>query len=224
MDTGFPEIPDNPGTSSVIFDILGKANLGFHGVPLNTIKKAFFKGSNLAALLKMTVKGVTYDFTKTAQNGAVVFGASYGLWDFIAPDGRFHFSDYADLTVGETLLDMERILTDATVPAWDTFIKWIDSNLQSLNIDTSGVASCYISPIGNTADRVRANIISLDNMTDCVAFIRNVSYAVDPIKNEPLSKYVTSDTSFGITVICRVISEDTGVEEDLFSMSFQFRQ
>ena len=137
------------GNSGIIIDITGQADLSFHGIPLRTIKKASFVDKLAVAknLLKMVVNGATYDFQKTALNGAVIFGMNYGLWDFVAPDDRFDFADYGDFTVGQTLLDMERILTENPVPAWDTFILWLNANLQNLNLDLSKISSFYIRPI-----------------------------------------------------------------------------
>lgn len=213
-------------SSSIIIDITGEANLNFHGIPLNAIKKASFisKANTVAAILKMTVNNVTYDFQKTAQNGAVVFGGNYGLWDFIAPNGRFNFSSYANFTVGQTLQDMESVLTVSPVPAWDTFIRWVRAQLNNLQINTSGISSCFVTPIGNTENRVQANVISLDNLTDCVSFIKTLEHAVEPLENDPLAPYITSDTSFGFTTICRAINSETGAEQDVFGMSFQFKQ
>lgn len=217
---------NNQVINEIIIDITGEANLNFHGIPLNAIKKASFlsKVNTLAALLKMTVNNVTYDFQKTAKNGAVVFGGNYGLWDFIAPDGRFDFSSYQNLTIGQTLLDMESILRVSPVPAWDTFIEWVRAQLDNLGVNTEGLSSCYVTPIGNTENRVQANVISLDNLTSSVSFIEALEHAIAPLENDPLSTYVTSDTSFGFTVVCRTFNADLAIEEDAFSLSFQFKQ
>lgn len=217
---------NNQVINEVIIDITGEANLNFHGIPLNAIKKASFlsKVNTLAALLKMTVNNVTYDFQKTAKNGAVVFGGDYGLWDFVAPDGRFDFSSYQNLTIGQTLLDMESILRVSPVPAWDTFIRWVRDQLDNLGINTEGITSCFVTPIGIPEDRVQANVISLDNLTDCVSFIQTLEHAIAPLENDPLSTYITSDTSFGFTVICQAFNSETGVEQDAFALSFQFKQ
>jgi hypothetical protein len=214
------------GNSGIIIDITGEANLNFHGIPLNAIKKAAFhsKLNTLAAILKMTVNNVTYDFQKTAQNGAVIFGANYGLWDFVAPDGRFDFSNYDELTVGEALYDMEQVLMVAPVPAWDTFIRWLNANMTNFEIDTSGLTACFVTPIDDTSSRVQGNIIDLEHLTDCVSFIQELEHAVAPIAANPLSTYVTSDTSFGFTIICQGFNEDIGAEADLFGFSFRFRQ
>ena len=221
------------GNSGIIIDITGEADLSFHGIPLRTIKKASFLNKLGAAkhLLKMVVNGVTYDFQKTALNGAVVFGMNYGLWDFVAPDGRFEFANYANFTVEETLLDMERILTTDPVPAWDKFVQWLNENLQAHGLDLSGMSSFWIRPIGTIVEgenplenAVQGNMITLDNLTDCVGFIQSIEHAVAPVANQPLSSYVTSDTSFGFMIVCCAIDEETGEEEVAFALSFQFRQ
>lgn len=175
-------------SSGIIIDITGEANLNFHGIPLNAIKKASFlsKANTVAAILKMTVNNVTYDFQKTAQNGAVVFGGNYGRWDFIAPNGRFNFSSYANSTVGQTLQDMESVLTVSPVPAWDTFIRWVRAQLDNLQINTNGISSCFVTPIGHTGNRVQANVISLDNLTDCVSFIKHWNTPLNRWRTIPL--------------------------------------
>ena len=217
---------NNQVINEIIFDNTGAANLNFHGIPLNAIKKASFisKVNTLASLLKMTVNNVTYDFRKTAKNGAVVFGGNYGLWDFIAPDGRFNFSSYQNLTVGQTLLDMESILMVSPVPAWDIFTEWVRAQLDNLEINTEGITHCYVTPIGNTENRMPTLNIRLDNLTNGVSFIEELKRILRSLENKPLSTYVTSDTSFGFTFICQTFNADLAMDEDAFSLSFQFKQ
>lgn len=217
------------GNSGIIIDITGEADLSFHGVPLRAIKKASFVDKLGAArsLLKMMVNGMTYDFRRTARNGAVIFGMNYGLWDFVAPNGWFDFSGYKDLTVGETLQDMERILTAVSVPAWDSFITWLGDNLQKHKLDLSNISSCWIAPVGTkelNETCVQGNLISLDNLTDCVSFIQTVEHAVAPVADRPLSAYMTSEVSFGFLLLCYSINEETGEAEMTLPLSFRFRQ
>ena len=220
------------GNSGIIIDITGEADLSFHGIPLRTIKKASFVDKLAVArnLLKMVVNGATYDFQKTALNGAVIYGHNYGLWDFVAPDGRFDFTGYGAMTVGETLLDMERILTENPVPAWDSFIRWLNENLSRLEIDTSGVSSFLIVPIRSLDDpgllngAVEGNAIALDNLTDCVSFIQSIEVAFAPAANNPLSTYVTLENSCGFMILCYSVNEETGEEEMTLPLSFRFRQ
>lgn len=218
------------GNSGIIIDILGEANLNFHGIPLNAIKKASFitKLNTACALLKMTVNNVTYDFEKTAQNGAVIFGANYGLWDFVAPDGRFDFPHYvspeAALSINDVLTDMERILTTAPVPAWETFIQWLGSNLQKYEIDTSGLSSCYVSDLNGLVTPVKANVIRLDNLTDCVSFIQNLEHALEPIATQNASVFAVEGNKIGFAFICYILNKETGEEEEAFGLAFRFRQ
>ena len=217
------------GNSGIIIDITGEADLSFHGVPLRAIKKASFVDKMAAAksLLKMVVNGVTYDFQKTALNGAVIFGMNYGLWDFVAPDGRFDFANYANFTVGQTLLDMERILTEAPVPAWDRFIGWLNENVENLSLDLSQISSFWIKPIGEAVldeTCVQGADFSIDSLTDAVSFLQSLEEAFAPVADRPLGDYVQSDTSFGFMILCCRVNENTGEEEVIIPLSFRFRQ
>ena len=217
------------GNSGIIIDITGEADLSFHGIPLRAIKKASFVDKLAVArnLLKMVVNGAAYDFQKTALNGAVIFGMNYGLWDFVAPDGRFDFSGYGAMTVGQTLLDMERTLTEAPVPAWDSFLAWLGENLENYNLDLSGISSYWIKPIGKAVidERcVQGGDFSLDGLTDCVSFVQTLKTAFAPVADQPLSPYVTSDNSFGFMLLACSINENTGQEQIAIPLSFRFRQ
>jgi hypothetical protein len=204
--------------------------LNFHGIPLNSIKNASFlsKINTLAAILKMTVNNVTYDFQKTARNGAVIFGLNYGLWDFVAPDGRFDFPHYvsqeAALTVNDVLTDMERILTTAPVPAWETFMQWLNDNLKKYGIDTNGLTSCYVYDLNGMVAPVKANLMRLDNLTDCVSFIQNLEYAREPIDSQPASAFSVDGNKIGFAFRCCVYRSETGTEEEVFTLLFRFRQ
>ena len=221
------------GNNSLIIDITGEAKT-FHGVPFHTIKKATFTDKLGAAksLFKMVVNGVLVDFRKTAQNGAVLFGQNYGLWDFVAPDGRFPFGGYGAMTVGQTLLDMEHILTEAPVPAWDRFIQWLNENLQNYDLDLSQISSFYICPILLEEENqeevlsraVRGGEFTLEELTDCVAFIQSIEQAVAPVADRPLSEYMTGEASFGFTILACTINQNTGEEQISIPLSFQFRQ
>ena len=222
------------GNNGLIIDITGEADLSFHGIPLRAIKKAGFvdRLGAVKSLIKMAVNGVMIDFRKTAQNGVVLFGQNYGLWDFVAPDGRFDFSGYADLTVGQTLLDMERILTEAPVPAWERFIQWLNENLQNYDLDMSHISSFYICPIIfeetdqeellNSA--VRGGEFTLEELTDCVAFIQSIEQAVAPVADRPLSEYMTGEGAFGFMILACTINQNTGEEQVVIPLSFRFRQ
>jgi hypothetical protein len=217
------------GNSGIIIDITGKADLSFHGIPLRTIKKASFVDKLAVAknLLKMVVNGATYDFQKTALNGAVIFGMNYGLWDFIAPDGRFDFSGYGAMTVGQTLLNMERILTEAPVPAWDRFIRWIGKNLENYNLDLSGISSYWIKPIGEAVideTCVQGADFSLGDLTDAVSFLQSLEEAFAPVIDQPLSPYVTGEGAFGFMILACTINQNTGEEQVAIPLSFRFRQ
>jgi hypothetical protein len=218
------------GNSGIIIDILGEANLNFHGIPLNAIKKASFitKLNTACALLKMTVNNVTYDFEKTAQNGAVIFGLNYGLWDFVAPDGRFDFPHYVSqedaLSVNDVLMDMERILTTAPVPAWDTFIRWLGDNLREYGIDTSGITSCFVSDLNGLFAPVRSNVISLHNLTDCVSFIQDLEKTLEPIASQPASTFAVDGDKIGFAFRCCIYNKETNTEEEAFALAFRFRQ
>ncbi len=217
------------GNSGIIIDITGEADLSFHGIPLRTIKKASFVDKLAVAknLLKMVVNGVTYDFQKTALNGAVIFGENYGLWDFVAPDGRFDFSGYGTMTVGQTLLDMERTLTEAPVPAWDSFIAWLGENLENYNLDLSGISSYWIKPIGEAVideTCVQGADFSLGDLTDAVSFLQSLEEAFAPVIDQPLSPYVTGEGAFGFMILACTINQNTGEEQVAIPLSFRFRQ
>jgi hypothetical protein len=217
------------GNSGIIIDITGEADLSFHGIPLRTIKKASFVDKLAVAknLLKMVVNGVTYDFQKTALNGAVIFGMNYGLWDFIAPDGRFPFGGYGAMTVGQTLRDMERILTEAPVPAWDSFIRWVGENLENYNLDLSGISSYWIKPIGEAVideTCVQGADFSLGDLTDAVSFLQSLEEAFAPVIDQPLSPYVTGEGAFGFMILACTINQNTGEEQVAIPFAFRFRQ
>ena len=62
-------------------------------------------------------------------------------------------------------------------------------------------------------------------VTQCaLKYVGYLEHAIAPLENDPLSTYITSDTSFGFTVICQAFNSETGVEQDAFSLSFQFKQ
>ena len=217
------------GNNSLIIDITGEADLSFHGIPLRAIKKAGFvdKLGAVKSLIKMAVNGVMIDFRKTAQNGVVLFGQNYGLWDFIAPDGRFDFSGYGAMTVGQTFLDMERILTEAPVPAWDRFIRWIGENLENYNLDLSGISSYWIKPIGEAVideTCVQGADFSLGDLTDAVSFLQSLEEAFAPVIDQPISPYVTGEGAFGFMILACTINQNTGEEQVAIPLSFRFRQ
>ena len=138
------------------YDSEGEANFLFNTVPIRAVKKAFFKDKmgTVKQMLKLVYNSVTYDFSKTAQGGAVIFADNYQSWTFIAPDDRLDMEGYASMSIGQALESMATTLTENPIPAWDEFAEWLDSNTMKSMVgsmgtayllDASGYAVCQIS-------------------------------------------------------------------------------
>lgn len=210
-----------------IIDKNGEADLSWHEVPLNAIKKATFKDKMnvLHDLFSLTVRGITYNFKKTAQYGAVVFRGNGETWEFVAPDGRLTFADYDTLTLGQTLAVVRQTLVEKPIPAWDTFIAWVNNFLSGLAFDESAVPYCYLFPINSTdtARAIKVNTPTFKGWTDFVSLIDSLTRAFAPAKNTAQSTYRTSDTSFGYKLTLVGLEED-GTESSIMSFNFVFRE
>ena len=71
---------------------------------------------------------------------------------------------------------------------------------------------------------VRGGEFTLEELTDCVAFIQSIEQAVAPVADRPLSEYMTGEASFGFTILACTINQNTGEEQISIPLSFQFRQ
>ena len=204
------------GTS--YFDSEGEATFLFDGVPINAVKKAFFKNKlgTVSQLLKMIYNSVTYDFTKTAQNGVVIFANNYSGWEFVAPDDRLDFEGYTNMTIGEALVAMRETLVDDPIPAWDKFSEWIYDYGDYLK-NFAGQCTTFICPINGSGMYI--NGINFTKMTGG-KFVDFLDVLIDALDgyNLNMSDYKTSDTSFA----CNITLENNG--EYLIDMTFKFRE
>ena len=215
---------------SIIIDKTGRADLSFHNIPLYAVKKATIKRPSISAafdLFKIIVNGVTYNFAETAQNGAVIFGKNYGGWEFIAPDGRFNFESYRDMTVGEVLDDMEAVLADNPIPAWDAFVAWLNSLLGDNGLPLGDISrTVLVSDCGSDAYghfEVDIDLPSFSGAADCVSFLEQLETYFEPALNEPAVTCIGSYTD-RFSFLIHVYAQDNATEVPDLTMAFTFRE
>ena len=204
------------GTS--YFDSEGSATFLFDNVPINAVKRARFKDKlgTIHTLLKMVYNSVTYDFTKTAKNGAVIFADNYSGWEFIAPDNRLDFDGYTNMTMGDALKSMRAALVQDPIPAWDKFASWLDGYSDYLK-NFAGQCTTFIWPINGSGQYI--NGINFTKMTGG-SFIDFLDVLIDALDGYDIgmSNYKTSDTSFACIL---TLSNENG---HLIDMTFKFRE
>lgn len=213
-------------SSSIIVDTTGPADLSFNGIPLRTLKNMKFttKLGTAYNLLKMIINGITYNVEETSQNGAVVFSSDYGGWVFVAPDDRLDFDSYTNMTFGEVMDDMEAVLSEKPIPAWDSFVEWLNSRLgedgipvENANRITIKTCSC---PDGDYETEVGMPSFTA---TNCVEFLENLEVAFSAALDHPASHYMS--TTGGVAFVLNVYSvNDDGTETLTLAMAFTFRE
>lgn len=204
------------GTS--YFDSEGSATFLFGKVPIYAVKKATFKDKlgTLHTLLKMIYNSVTYDFTKTAQGGAVIFANNYQEWEFIAPDDRLDFEGYSSMTIGETLAHIRSVVSSNPIPAWEQFAQWVNSLSGTMTDIASACDTYLIAPYGANTTRINAPVFS--QMGSFVDFLDMLIAACQPAKDNPMSLYKRDGAKFQCAI--RFCRNDT----ELISMVFKFRE
>lgn len=113
------------------------------GVPLALMKKGLFsrKIGAVVQMAKLLWNGKAYDF-KAATQGAVALNSTMTDWWFIAPDDRFDFDGFSDMTLGTFLETMITECNGTPIPAWDDFAVWLseDSTVEQVNMIFSMVS------------------------------------------------------------------------------------
>jgi len=200
------------------YDSEGKATFLFNGVPIRAVKRASFKDKlgTLHTLLKLVYNSVTYDFNETAQGGAVVFANNYTNWEFIAPDDRFDFEGYANMTLGATLQNMRTVLAENPIPAWDKFAGWVKGTGAYPQYVVSQ-STAYISPVGGSETQITAPDFTAMSGESFVDFLDVLIIAIGA-SSQSMSGYKTSDTAFA----CEVRLEANS--NTLVTMTFKFRE
>ena len=201
------------------YDSEGEAKF-INGVPINAVKKATFRDKlgTLHTLLKMVYNSVTYDFTKTARGGAVIFANNYKKWEFIAPDDRLDFAGYSDMTLGEALSAMRTTLVANPISAWDNFAAWVyDMNDYPKYVISNNLA--YISPIGGNYTQISPPDFRSMAGRDFVNFL-DVLIAAVGTSDLAMSDFKDSDTGFSCAIDVR---NKTG-GSTFIGMTFTFRE
>jgi hypothetical protein len=230
------DIVGGGGTGNKVYiDWTGRADLSFHGIPLNIVKNALFrdKVSTFKNIWKLVVNGAVYDFSKSAKSGAVIYRYNYSLWDFIAPDDMIDFDALHSMTIRDALYNIYGTISYTPVPAWDQFFHWLNESVGIGGINTSGISSCYYRALPERsmtmeeamADAVEGGIVDFSKMTDSVTFIRELigMLGLGPLGTVSMSEIMPSYDRIGFMVICCYINSETGQEEPLLAMGFQIR-
>ena len=210
----------------IVIDKDGQADMSFHNIPLQTVKSARFYRKALGTwvdLLKMVVNGITYNIAETAQNGAVVFGSDYSNWSFISPDGRIPYADYSGMTMGEAMDDMERILAEQPIPAWDSFVVWLNGVLgenDSSAIIPENATVKLRESVGGTTTTVS---IPSFTATNCVEFLENLETAFAAALDRPAANMLYNPVTGAADALSFYldITSDDGTN---LSILFSFRE
>ena len=202
------------------YDREGESAFLFGGVPIHAVKRATFKDKlgTLHTLLKLVYNSVTYDFNETAQGGAVIFANNYKNWEFIAPDDRLDFEGYSSMTLGETLDDMQAVLADNPIPAWEQFACWLSKMIYTINAATS----YYTVYLKNTRGTISTpiDVLTFSSMTTFSQFLDTLIAALAPASELSMANFKTSDTSFAC--VLSFVNPSNGYE--LRTMTFTFRE
>lgn len=206
------------GTS--YYDSNGEATFLFGKVPIYAVKKAFFKSKlgTVYQLMKMVYNSVTYDFSKTAEGGAVIFENDYSTWEFIAPDDRLNFESYSSMTLGEALNDMQATLTSNPVPAWEQFVGWFNDIRYTVNSATGYCTVRLRNSRGSISTQI--NALQFSEMSSFVEFLDTLETACAPALGLDMADFKTSDTSFA----CELAFINPSSNQEFMSMTFKFRE
>ena len=132
------------------FDQKGNASFLFDKVPIHAVKRAFFtdKLGTVHTLMKLVHNAVTYDFSQSAKGGCVAFASDYSTWEFIAPDGRMGVERgiYQGKTFVEGLRQLQTIVSETPVPAWDQFAVWLNTKMEKVNSYSRSVTVYLMTP------------------------------------------------------------------------------
>lgn len=193
----------------MIFDSTGVATL-FHTVPLHAVKKATFKTKLgiLHDLLQMTWNNVTYDFTQTAKNGAVVFSNSYQNWEFVAPDDVLDFNSYQSMTIGEALDAVRATIISNPIPAWNKFATWVGDRYETINsfFNNDNIVAILRPDRGSQTMEELLQKHSMKKMeftadtTSVVDIIDILKNAFGDMANEPLSYYDADQSNLKFSI------------------------
>ena len=201
------------------YDSQGSATFLPNGVPIYAVKKATFKDKMgvLHSLLKMVYNSVTYNFTETAQGGAVIFQNDYTGWEFVAPDGRLDFSAYNSMTLGEALSAIRQTLVTNPVPSWDKFAEWVYST-GSYPKYVLANSKAYVSPYGGSYTQISSPDFTSMSGNTFVDFLDVLINAMGN-SNLPMSEFRTGETEFKYLIDLQNTSGNT-----LINMTFVFRE
>lgn len=207
------------GVGTSYYDSDGEAMFLFGGVPIRAVKRAFFKNKlgTIHQLLKLAYNSVIYDFSKTAEGGAVIFENNYTEWEFIAPDNRLDFEGYTNMTLGEAFDAMGVALTDNPIPAWEQFAEWFNTIRNKVNLGTNAFY-IYLKDANGIAS-TEINNFSFSKITTFVDFIETLKTACTPALNRSMADFKTSDTSFA----CILIFYNSSWSK-VMSTTFKFRE
>lgn len=201
------------------YDSNGETVFLFGKIPIYAVKKAFFKNKlgTVTQLAKMVYNSVTYDFSKTAEGGAVIFENDYSTWEFIAPDDRLDFEGYTSKTLGETFTAMKIALTDNPIPAWEQFAEWFNNIRSQVNY----VSGRFDVSLGDPRGRVSipVNAFEFPVMTSFVDFIEALESGCAPALGQNMEVFKTSDTSFA----CNLTFYNSNGTVFMY-MTFKFRE
>ena len=212
----------------MIFDSTGVATL-FHTVPLHAVKKATFKTKLgiLHDLLQMTWNNVTYDFTQTAKNGAVVFSNSYQNWEFVAPDDVLDFNSYQSMTIGEALDAVRTTTISNPIPAWNKFAIWVGNNHETINsfFNNDNIVTILRPATGSQTMEELLQNHSMNQM-EFVADMTSVADIIDVLKNafgdlanKPLSDYDIDSSNLKFNIELYDLTNGNGM-----TVYFTFRE
>lgn len=204
------------------FDDAGQAVL-WDNIPLRTVKRAVFRsGDSIRSLTKMILNSVTYDFTKTAQNGAVIVPPGTRVCEFVSPDGRIDHAHLIDGTFGEALSTMVGALEENPVPAWDQFASWAASS-GWVGQAWENAESCHILTVEESPHAVEIGIPNMSNFSNMATLLRSVYDAAEPLHNEPLIYYQVDDAAFAFIVVASFGVDEEGNESN-YTLGFLFRE
>ena len=209
-------------SSQYFYDDTGQATL-YNGVPLRTIKRAFFKkGSAVFTLMKLVLNSVTYDFRETAENGAVICPKDYRSIQFISPDDRIDYDSLKQVTLKETLDTVITICETNPIPSWDKFAEFLGSNIGTLSSATANMASVTFS----TVDGATIKEVSIPDFTvvnNAATLFLTLRDAIEPAWADSTLLYELDDAAFGFVITITSVPDENGATTT-FSLGFMFRE
>ena len=209
------------GSTNRWFDSEGQA-VFWRGVPIRTIKKAFFtRGTSVVALAKMVLNSTTYDFAKTAQGGAVIVPPGYSAIEFVSPDGRIDYNALLRGSLGNALTQSVQTLNRAPVPSWDHFAKWF-ADTGVMEVLAGAGATCALQTIDGTIS-VPVSIPNFSNVTNMAEFLNATKNATTAANSKPLSLFQLDNAAFGWAMEITSAPNEEGATSSL-KVGFLFRE